>query len=163
VAGVAAAEGVRLQHVKPHGALYNMAVRDSDLARAIVRAIVAADRTLVLFAPAGSEMAKAAETAGVVVACEAFADRGYNADGSLVRRDIPGALITDPDAVVARVRRMVVDRMVTTLEGRDIASQAGTVCIHSDTLGSGGLAAALRAALEAAGVRLQTPDSGLRS
>jgi UPF0271 protein len=163
VAGVAAAEGVRLQHVKPHGALYNMAARDGDLARAIVRAVVAADRTLVLFAPAGSEMAKAAETAGVAVACEAFADRAYNADGSLVRRDIPGAVITDPGAVVARVRRMVVDRLITTLEGRDIAIRADTVCVHSDTPGSGGLAAALRTALEAAGVRLQAPGSRLRS
>lgn len=162
VAGVAAAEGTRLQHVKPHGALYNMAARDADLARAIVRAISAADRSLWLFAPEGSEMAKAAESAGIALACEVFADRGYTADRSLAARGTPGALITRPDEVLARVRRMLRDRVVTTLDGVDIPIRADTICIHSDTPGSGGLAAALRAGLEAAGVRLQTPGSSLR-
>jgi UPF0271 protein len=160
VAGVAAAEGVRLQHVKPHGALYNMAARDGDLARAIVRAIVAVDRTLALFAPAGSAMAKAAESAGVAVVCEAFADRAYNADGSLVGRGIPGALITRADEVVARVRRMILDRVVTTLDGIEIPIRVDTVCIHSDTPGSGRLAAALRSGLEDAQIRLQAPGPG---
>lgn len=155
VAGVAAAEGIRLQHVKLHGALYNMAARDIDLARAIVRAVSAADRSLLLFAPAGSEMAKAAASDGIAVACEAFADRAYNADGSLVGRGAPGALITQPDEVVARVWRMLLDHVVTALDGVEVPIRADTICIHSDTPGSGGLAAALRAGLEAAGVRLQ--------
>ena len=159
VSGVAAAEGVRLQHVKPHGALYNMAARDAELARAIVRAISAADRSLLLFAPAGSEMAKAADAAGITTVCEAFADRAYNADGSLAPRSAPGALITRADLVVARVRRMLLDRTVTTVDGADIPIRANTVCIHSDTPGSGGLAAALRAGLKAAGVRLRAPGN----
>ena len=163
VAGVAAAHGVRLQHVKPHGALYNMAARDADLARAIVRAVAVTDRTLLLFAPAGSEMAKAAGSEGIAVVCEAFADRAYNADGSLVGRGLPGALITRPDEVLARVRRMLLDRVVTTLDGIDMPITVDTVCIHSDTPGSGVLAATLRAGLETAGVRLQAPSSGLRS
>ncbi len=159
VAGVAAAEGIRLQHVKPHGALYNMAARDADLARAVVRAVSAADRSLLLFAPAGSEMARAAESDGIAVVYEAFADRAYHANGSLVGRGTPGALITRPADVVARVRRMLLDRVVTTLEGVDIPIRADTVCVHSDTPGSGGLAAALRAGLGAAGVRLRAPQS----
>lgn len=157
VAGVAAAEGTRLQHVKLHGALYNMAARNIDLARAIVRAVSAADRSLLLFAPAGSEMAKAAESDGIAVACEAFADRAYNADGSLVGRRVPGALMTQPETVVARVRRMLLDRVVTTLDGVDIPIRADTICIHGDTPGSARLAAALRSGLAAAGIVLQAP------
>jgi UPF0271 protein len=161
VAGVAAAEGVRLQHVKPHGALYNMAARDSELASAIVRAIVAADRTPLLFAPPGSEMAKAAEAQGIAVACEAFADRAYNTDGSLVGRGMPGALITRPNDVLARVRRMLLDGVVTALDGTDISIRADTICIHSDTPGSGRLAALLvlasKAPDQAPGSRLQAP------
>jgi UPF0271 protein len=162
VAGVAAAEGVQLQHVKPHGALYNMAARDAGLAEAIVRAVVAADRTLLLFAPAGSEMIRAAEAEGIAVACEVFADRAYNADGSLVARGVTGAVITEPDQVVARVRRMLSDRLVRTADGTDIPIRAETVCVHSDTPGSGALAAALRAGLEAAGMRLEAAGSSLR-
>lgn len=157
VAGVAAAEGTRLQHVKLHGALYNMAARNIDLARAIVRSVSAADRSLLLFAPAGSEMAKAAESDGIAVACEAFADRAYHADGSLVGRRVPGALMTQPETVVARVRRMLLDRVVTTLDGVDIPIRADTICIHGDTPGSARLAAALRSGLEAAGIVLQAP------
>ena len=157
VAGVAASEGIRLSHVKPHGALYNMAARDADLARAIVRAVSAFDRSLRLFAPAGSEMAKAADADGLRVTCEAFADRAYHADGSLVGRQIPGALMTRPEEVVARVLRMVLARLVTTLDGADIPVRADTICIHGDTPGSGGLAAALRAGLQAAGVVVRAP------
>jgi UPF0271 protein len=157
VAGIARAEGVGLQHVKPHGALYNMAARDESLAAAIVRAIAAFDSKLVLFAPPGSAMHRAAEAAGVAVAREAFADRAYLADGSLAPRGTPGAIIDDPDDVVTRVLRMVERHEVVSADGRIVAIAPDTVCIHSDTPGADRLAAALRAGLERAGV---TVDAG---
>src|SRR5207248_4429285 len=117
VAGVAAAEGVALQHVKPHGALFNMAVRDRDLATAIARAVAAFDRSLILFGLPGSEILAAGRAAGLRVAAEAFADRAYEPDGSLASRRKAGSVIHDPDAVVARAVRMAIERSVVAVDG----------------------------------------------
>ena len=142
VAGVAHVEGVTLQHVKPHGALYNMAARDAALAGAIARAVAAFSRSLILFGLPGSELLKAGQAAGLRVAAEMFADRAYEPDGSLMSRKKSGAIIHEVDAVVARAVKMATDG-------------AETICIHSDTPGADELAARVRAALEAAGVAVK--------
>src|SRR6476661_9307811 len=152
VAGVAAAEGVRLQHVKPHGALFNMAVRDAELAAAIARAVAAFDRSLILFGLPRSEILSAGRAAGLRVAAEVFADRAYEPDGSLASRRKPGSVIHDPEAVVARAVRMVTDRTVVATDGSIVALQADTICVHGDTPGSDDLAAKIRAGFERAGV-----------
>ena len=155
VAGVAAAEGVALQHVKPHGALFNMAVRNAELSAAIARAVAAVDRSLILFGLPGSEILNAGRAAGLRVAAEVFADRAYEPDGSLASRRKPGSVIHDPDAVVARAVRMVTDRTVVATDGSVVHLDADTMCVHGDTPGSDDLAAKIRAGLEAAGVTVK--------
>jgi 5-oxoprolinase (ATP-hydrolysing) subunit A len=152
VAGVAAAEGVRIQHVKPHGALFNMAVRNAELSAAIARAVAALDRGLILFGLPGSEILGAGRAAGLRVAAEVFADRAYEADGSLASRRKPGSVIHDADAVVARAVRMVKERTVIATDGSVVALDADTICVHGDTPGSDALAAKIRAGLESAGI-----------
>src|SRR5437773_4467482 len=117
VAGVAAAEGVKLQHVKPHGALFNMAVRNAELSAAIARAVAAFDPSLILFGLPGSEILRAGRAAGLRVAAEVFADRAYEADGSLASRRKPGAVIHQLDALVSRAIQMVKDRTVVATDG----------------------------------------------
>lgn len=151
---LARAEGVRLRHVKAHGALYNMAARDAALAGALASAVAAFDRTLVFFGLAGSPMLEAGRHAGLTVAAEGFADRAYEADGALTSRGEPGAVIHDPAAVVARGVRMVRDARVTARNGTDIPMQVDTICVHGDTPGAAALARALREGLEAAGIRV---------
>jgi UPF0271 protein len=155
VAGVAAAEGVALQHVKPHGALFNMAVRNAELSAAIARAVAAVDRSLILFGLPGSEILRAGRAAGLRVAAEVFADRAYEPDGSLASRRKPGSVIHDPDAVVARAVRMVKDRVVVATDGTVVHLDADTMCVHGDTPGSDDLAAKIRAGLEAAGITVK--------
>ena len=155
VAGVAAAEGVRLQHVKPHGALFNMAARDAGLATAIARATAACSPSLILFGLPGSEILKAGRAAGLRVAAEGFADRAYEADGSLVSREKPGAVIQDTEAVVSRAIRMVKERTVTAIDGTIVNLSLDTICVHGDTPGADDLAARLRAGLEAAGLTVK--------
>jgi UPF0271 protein len=155
VAGIAAAEGLKLQHVKPHGALFNMAVTNRALATAIARAVAAFDRSLILFGLPDSEMLAAGRTAGLRVAAEIFADRAYEADGSLVSRNRPGAVIHDADVVAARAVRMVREQRVEAIDGAPVTLLADTICIHSDTPGADALALELRAALAAAGVAVK--------
>jgi 5-oxoprolinase (ATP-hydrolysing) subunit A len=155
VAGVAAAEGVRLQHVKAHGALFNMAVHNADLASAIARAVAAFDPTLIFFGLPGSELLKAGRAAGLRVAAEVFADRAYEPDGTLTSRRKPGSVIHDPDAVVARAVRMVTDRNVVATDGSVVPLEADTICVHGDTPGSDALAAKIRAGFERAGVTVK--------
>jgi UPF0271 protein len=152
---IAATEGVRLQHVKPHGALYNMAVRDRGLAEAIARAVVTFDANLILFALPGSELARAAETAGLRVATEGFADRAYQADGSLTPRDRRGAVIDDVDQVVARAVVMARDGVVVSIDGHEVPMRVNTICTHGDTPGSHNLTRALREGLERAGLAIR--------
>lgn len=126
------AEGIRLQHVKPHGALYNMAAKDYELALGICRAIKAFDPGLIVLALSGGELARAAADLGLAVASEVFADRAYEEDGTLVSRGRPGAMITDEDTAIRRVVRMVKEGKVEAVTGRDIAIRADSVCVHGD-------------------------------
>src|SRR5204862_443322 len=155
VAGVARAEGVALQHVKPHGALFNMAVRNRELADAIARGVAAFDANLILFGLPGSEILAAGRAAGLRVAAEVFADRAYEPDGSLASRRKPGAVIHDADTVVARAVRMVKDRSVVAIDGSIVKLDADTICVHGDTPGSDVLAAKIRRGFEAAGISVK--------
>lgn len=155
LAAIAAAQGVRLQHVKPHGALFNMAVRDAALADAIARATALIDRSMMLFGLPGSEIIAAGRRAGLRTACEAFADRAYQADGTLVPRQQSGAVIREPDVVVQRAGRMVREGMVEAIDGTCVALTVDTICVHGDTPGAAELAARIRAALEQAGVEVK--------
>jgi 5-oxoprolinase (ATP-hydrolysing) subunit A len=154
LAAIARSEGVPLQHVKAHGALYNMACRDEALAEAIARAVVAFDPTLVLFGLPGSALLQAGLDAGLPVAAEAFADRAYRPDGSLAPRSQPGAVIHDVDAVVARAVAMVTEQSVAATDGTTIQFEADTLCLHGDTPGAAALAVAIRRGLEDAGVTI---------
>lgn len=149
--------GLKLQHVKPHGALTNMAQHDATMAGAIVAAVKAYNPDLLLFAMPGSELEKAATASGLRVAREAFADRAYNADGSLVNRRLPGAMITDPAFAARRMVRLVTEGRITTVDGQEIELQADTICTHSDTTGAVEIVRAVREALVAAGVSIQSP------
>lgn len=126
------ANGVELKHIKPHGALYNMAGKDINLARAVCEGIKAFDKNLILLGLSGSAMITAAEEIGLKAAREVFADRGYEDDGSLVKRGKAGAMITDEDEAIARVIRMVKDGKVRTVSGKDIDIRADSVCVHGD-------------------------------
>jgi UPF0271 protein len=154
LAGIARAEGVRLQHVKAHGALYNMACRDEALAEAIAAAVAAFDPTLVLFGLPGSALLQAGLDAGLPVAAEAFADRAYLPDGSLAPRSQPGSVIHDVDTVVARAVTMVTESTAIATDGSRLAFDADTLCLHGDTPGAAALAAAIRRGLEDAGVTI---------
>ena len=155
VAGVARAEGIALQHVKPHGALYHMAARSAEVAAAIVRAVKAFDASLIVFGLPGSEMLKAGRSQGLRVAAEVFADRAYQSDGSLVPRTVAGAVIDDPGTVVRRAVRMVSDRTVAAVDGGVVGLEADSICVHGDTPGAGRLAAQLRRGLEEAGITVK--------
>lgn len=155
VAGVARAEGLRLQHVKAHGELFNVAAKDTELAMAIARAVAAFDTSLILFALPRSEMLKAGRALGLRTVTEVFADRAYEPDGSLVSRRKAGAVISDPDIVVARAVRMVKERTVVAIDGSVVPLEADTICVHGDTPGSDDLAARIRKGLEAAGATVK--------
>lgn len=154
LAAIAKSEGIRLRHVKAHGALYNMAARDRSLADAIARAVRAFDASLILFGLPSSELLRAGQAAGLAVASEGFADRAYEPDGSLTPRSRPGSVIHDVETVVRRAVRMVVEGRVAATDGSDIALHVDTLCTHGDTPGAAELTRALRAGLERAGVAI---------
>jgi len=156
---IASAAGVQPNHVKPHGALYNMAVRDEDLADAIARAIESVDPKLILFAPDKSELARAGEVRGLQIAQEVFADRNYLNDGWLVPRTRPDALLRDPKEAAQRVLRMLREGKVRSIEGRDVDVRGETICVHGDTPGAVEFARELRTQLEREGVRINAPKS----
>lgn len=130
--GFCKANGVAIQHVKPHGALYNMAAKDYKLAEGICRAIKKFDDKLIVLALSGGELAHAAADMGLPVALEVFADRAYEEDGSLVNRRKEGAMITDENLAIKRVVRMIKEGKVETITGKDIDIQADSVCVHGD-------------------------------
>jgi 5-oxoprolinase (ATP-hydrolysing) subunit A len=148
-------KGHRLQHVKPHGAMYNRAARDETQARAIVDALLHYDERLVHVVLAGSPWERIARAAGARVAAEAFADRALLADGSLLPRSQPGAVVHDPEAVAERAVHIATDGVLTAVDGSEVHLAADTLCIHGDTPGAAGLAALVRRELERAGVVLQ--------
>jgi UPF0271 protein len=157
LAAIAAAEQVQLHHVKVHGALYNMAVKDRTLADAIAAAVSAINRRLSLFALPGTELARAAEAAGLSVAREGFADRAYEPDGSLTPRSRPGSVIHSAEEVIGRAIRMARDGVVRAVNGSDIPMRIDTLCTHGDTPGSHELTRLLRAGLEAEGISVRAP------
>ena len=152
--GVARAAGGRVSYVKPHGALYNRAARDPEQAAAIAAAVVSYDPGLPLLTLPGSATEAAAAEVRLRAVTEAFADRGYADDGSLVPRGQPGALVTDPAAVAARAVAMVTDGVVASVSGHLVEVSPRSVCVHGDTPGAVRIAAAVREGLARAGVTL---------
>jgi len=156
LAAFARAHGVALAHVKPHGALYNQAARDEAAARAVVRGVARAGRSLTLVGLASSELLRRiAAEAGIRFAAEAFVDRAYQADGSLAPRSRPGAVITDPQAAAAQAVRLAREQRVAGLDGAEIVVEADTLCLHGDNPRALDVARAVRAALAGAGVTVQ--------
>jgi 5-oxoprolinase (ATP-hydrolysing) subunit A len=156
---VASALDVRPNHVKPHGALYNLAVRDAKLADAVARGIESVDPKLILFAPDKSELARAGEAHGLKIAREIFADRNYLNDGWLVPRTRPDALLHDPREAAQRVLRMLREEKVRSVDGRDVDVRGETICVHGDTPGAVEFARELRTQLEHEGVDISAPKS----
>lgn len=157
VAAFCRAADVPLHHVKPHGALYNMAARDPQLADAIATAVRDFDRRLLLYALAGSALAQAGGRAGLQVAREAFVDRRYSADGFLVPRADPGAVIRSADAAIAQAVSIVERGVVTAIDGTEVPVRADTLCLHGDHPGAADFASALRKALAARGIAVARP------
>ena len=143
LAAVASSEGIRLIHVKPHGALYNVAVRDRRVADTIAGAVASIDPSLILLGLPGSALVAAGRTVGLHTAGEAFADRAYRADGTLVPRTEPGAVIHDPEEVLARVGSLAA------------RPDVDTICVHGDTPGAAELTRRIRAGLQAASIQVQ--------
>jgi len=143
-----------LAHIKPHGALYNMAAKDAEVARAIARGVARAGEDLIVVGLAGSVMIEAAREAGLRAAREGFADRAYEADGSLRSRKLEGALIHDPEAAAERAVRIARDGVVVAYTGEEITLQVDTLCVHSDTPGAAEIVKAIRQRLEEAGVEV---------
>jgi UPF0271 protein len=146
------AEGIKLQHVKAHGALYNVAENDLAVAMAIAEAVKAVDPNLYMVCLANSAMVTAAQNTGIKYVEEAFADRAYTAQGRLVSRKLPGSVIHNPDLVAQRVLAMVANRQVTSLEGEKVPIHAQTICVHGDTPGAVAMIKKIRVLLAAQGV-----------
>jgi UPF0271 protein len=158
----AAARGARLQHVKPHGALYNMAVRDPSIWDAVAAAIAALDPRLILFALAGpgrAELENIGARHGIRIAFEFFGDRAYNPDGSLVGRHLAGAVIHDHEQVAAKVLKLVTDNRVVCVDGSEIELRADTICVHGDNPSAVALVRRIRETLVEAGVEVAPPQA----
>ncbi|HTA64507.1 MAG TPA: 5-oxoprolinase subunit PxpA [Xanthomonadaceae bacterium] len=160
---IAAAHGAPLSHVKPHGALYNMAARDATLADTIARAVLDADPMLRLYGLSGSALIDAGERIGLRVAHEVFAERRYEADARLTPRTMPDAVIHDLDGAIAQVRSIVRDGTVAARTGERIRLRADTLCLHGDRADAAHFARAVREALRTEGVEVAAPDAGARS
>jgi len=158
LAEVAARCGARLSHVKPHGALYNQAVRDRELAGAIAEGVARWGREVMLVGLAGSPMLDVFRGAGLAVAAEAFADRRYEPDGTLRSRKFEDALIRDPKAAAKQALGIAERGVVISVDGTEVAIDAQTICIHGDTPGSPAIAAAVAETLRQAGVSLEKPS-----
>ncbi|MGB6242615.1 MAG: 5-oxoprolinase subunit PxpA [Castellaniella sp.] len=152
--GLAAAAGTRVRYVKPHGALYNTIAHDARQAADVITAIQSLDRDLVLMGLAGSALLDWARERGMRVVAEAFADRAYTADGALVSRREPGAVLHDPDQVADRMLDLVLTGELTAIDGSRVRLQADSICVHGDSPGAVAMARTVRARLEAAGIAL---------
>jgi len=147
--------GVKLEHIKPHGALYNMAADDEALSKAIIEAVDSIDTKIILFALSKSKTAKMAAEAGLRVACEVFADRAYNPDGSLASRKVPGAIIEDPKVVIERAIKMVKNGTVVAINGAVVGlGKVHTICVHGDTPTAVELVKSLKKGLIDAGIEV---------
>lgn len=159
LAGIAAMEGARVSHVKPHGALNNVACAERPVAQAIARAVRAVDPALILLAPACSELLAAGREAGCRVAVEVFADRAYTDDGQLVPRGRPGAFVHGAAASLAHVLRMLEEGALVSLSGKRLPTAIDSICVHGDNAEAVAVAAALRRGLEGAGYAIRPlPD-----
>ncbi|WP_168120317.1 5-oxoprolinase subunit PxpA [Paenibacillus sp. HB172176] len=158
VQAFAAAQGGRLSHVKPHGALYNRAAKDAAWAEAVAEAVYRVDGSLILYGLSGSEMVRAGERIGLRTANEVFADRMYEEDGSLTPRSIEGAVLTDSAAAAEQAVRMVLNGEVVTRGGKLLKLRTDTICIHGDTPGAEAHSIALRQALREAGIHVSRAD-----
>jgi UPF0271 protein len=154
--GLARAAGTTVRYVKPHGALYNTIAQDRRQAEDVIAAIRSIDSGLTLVALAGSPLLGWARDHGLRVVAEAFADRAYMPDGSLVPRSQPGAVLHDPQVVAERMLRLVTEGTVTAIDGSSLRIEAKSVCVHGDSPGAVGMARALRRQFEAAGVLIES-------
>jgi len=162
--GFATARGIKLQHVKPHGALYTMAVQNNDIWDAVARAIAAVDASLILYVLSGSnrkDLDAIGSRHGIRVAFEFFGDRAYNPDGSLVSRKEPGAVIHDHEAVAEKVLKMVKEGRVVCKDGTEIDMTADTICVHGDNPSALALVKNIRESLQSAGVEIAAPQTFL--
>lgn len=146
--------GAKLQHVKAHGALYNTAVKNDDLAKGICQAILDIDPEIILVVLAGSKWIKIGKEMGNRIARETFADRAFNADGTLVARSVEGSLLHDPDEVVERSLKIVREGAATAITGEEISIEADTICLHGDNPGAVDLASAIKKRFEESGVEV---------
>ncbi|MBV9619006.1 MAG: LamB/YcsF family protein [Verrucomicrobia bacterium] len=156
---IADAAGVQPNHLKPHGALYNMAVREAQVADAIARATASVDCKLILFAPQNTALSRAGKKNGLKISCEVFADRNYLSNGQLVPRTRADALLHDPTEAAPRVLRMLSEGKVRSVDGVDIDVHAETICLHGDNPEAVEFGRALRAHLEKEGVTVRAPKS----
>jgi UPF0271 protein len=156
LSALAKAEGAGLRHVKPHGALYNMSATNKEMAEAIARAVAAFDETLLLVGLPGSELLAAGTRLGLRLAAEGFADRSYEPDGTLTPRHLADSVLTEPGRVADRAVRMARDHKVTARDGSTLVLDVDTICVHGDTPDAAALAAAIRAALEQAGITVES-------
>jgi UPF0271 protein len=154
LAGFARIAGDRVRYVKPHGALYNAIVHHEEQAAAVVAAVVAYDRTLPVLGLPGSAWLRLAADAGLTVVHEAFADRAYTPEGTLVSRRVPGAVLHDPAEIARRCVAMAAGEPIRDVEGGELVLQPGSICVHGDTPGAVEIARQVRAALTTAGVAL---------
>ena len=151
---LAAAEGARVKYVKPHGGLYNAIVHHTAQARAVVDAVKSVDPGLPIMGLPGSEVLRLAEAAGLRAVPEAFADRAYTPEGTLVSRSLPGSVLEDPALVAEHVLRMATESAVRAVDGSILKIRAESICVHGDSPGAVAMAAAVKSALSGAGVRL---------
>jgi len=160
----AAAQGVKLQHVKPHGALYNMAVKNTAIWDAVAKAIAAVDVRLILYVLAGTDrenLEAIGARHGIRIAYEFFGDRAYNPDGSLVSRNEPGAVVHDGEMVAEKILKMVKEGRVECIDGSEIELTADTICVHGDNPSALFLVQKIRKTLQAAGVEIAPPETFL--
>jgi UPF0271 protein len=151
---LAAAEGARVKYVKPHGGLYNAIVHHTAQARAVVDAVKSVDPGLPVMGLPGSEVLRLAEAAGLRAVPEAFADRAYTPEGTLVSRSLPGSVLEDPAQVAEHVLRMATESAVRAVDGSILKIRAESICVHGDSPGAVAMAAAVKSALSGAGVTL---------
>lgn len=161
--GLAAAAGTAVRYVKPHGALYNTIAHDARQASGVIDAIQFLDPSLAVVALSGSPFVEQARAAGLTVICEAFADRAYNADGSLVNRRQPGAVIHDSQLICSRMLKLATEHRITAIDGTDIEIEAQSICVHGDSPDAVAIAASVRETFLANGIRICPFVGGMRS
>lgn len=162
LANMAKEKGTKLQHVKPHGAMYNMAARDYEIAKTIAEAIYEVDKDLIFLCLANSQMVKAGIDTGLKVANEVFADRAYNNDGTLVSRKLDGSVLHDADVVIQRVIKMVKEKKVTSITNDEISIEVDSICVHGDTLNAVEFVKRIRNTLEQEGITVTSITNVLK-